>query len=59
LNKKEEANGIIESAKLEAKGKDEWGRLDIYNKYKYKIYDLIPLGEEKPYIRQLLDALNV
>lgn len=59
MNNQDQANAIIAAAKLEAKGKDTHRRLAIYDKYKYKVYDLVALGEERPYIKQLLDALKI
>ena len=52
-------NKIIESARIEGQGKTEWERFDVYDKYKYQIYDCTQLGEQQPYINKLIEVLNI
>ena len=52
-------NKIIDSAKEASQGKSEAERYELYDKYKYQIYDLTKLGEQQPYIKRLIDALNI
>ena len=59
MSRNDEMEQIIQAAELEADGKDMWGRLGVYNKYKYYVYELFALGEAKPYIERLLDALKL
>ena len=59
MSNNDEMEQIIQAAKLEAEGKEMWGRLEVYNKYKYYVYELFELGEARPYIEQLLDALEL
>lgn len=46
---------ILDSAKMERRTKAE----DVYNKYKYEIYDNSDVKDHQKYIGQLLDIVEM